>query len=65
MPNELKERDLPDDYPVHEFYLYVIDDRVWRAPYPATVGEIKKLMPEVKSIKNCDIAGRDIWHLAI
>jgi hypothetical protein len=60
----LNERELEDDYPLHAGYLYVVKTDVWRCPYPMTVGELKK-HEGFDSVKNYDIKGRNIWHLAI
>lgn len=59
-----KERELPDDYPIHGGYLYVVDDKVWRAPYGMTVGTLKKTS-DFKSVKNCDIGARNLWSEAL
>jgi len=59
------ERELPDDYPMHYGYLYVADDEVVQCTGRATtVGESKTLYGW-KSIKSCDITGRNLWHLAV
>lgn len=59
---ELNERELEDDYPLHAGYLYVVNGKVWRAPYSMMVGILKHKMPNFTSIKSCDIKGRNLWH---
>lgn len=70
----LNERELPDDYPIHTGFLYVIDGRVWTSKSETTVGQVKEVInydytftgePEIKSFTTCDIGGRDLWHLAV
>lgn len=64
----LEERELEDDYPINIGYLYVINDKVVRSEIKTTVKDLKRTFksqfPNL-SVKNCDIAGRDLWHLAI
>ena len=64
MSKELKEHELPDDYPVYVGYLYVLDGTPARANANMTAAKFKQLR-KATSIKNCDINGRDLWHLAI
>lgn len=61
---KINERELEDNYPILPGYLYVVENKVWRAPENMTVGELKT-RGKFSSVKNCDIAGRDIWHLAL
>jgi len=61
MEKKIVESELPDNYPMYELYLYVIDGKVVRATRQMTVGECK-LLKKCKSIKNCDIAARGLWH---
>ena len=61
---ELRERELENDYPIYCGYLYVVDDRPWKAPEEMTVGELKK-RGNFSSVKNCDIEGRKLWDQAI
>ena len=60
----LRERELEDDYPMFPGYLYVVDDRPWQCPEGMTAGELKQ-RGKFKSVKSCDIKGRNLWHLAI
>lgn len=64
----LNERELEDDYPIHAGYLYVIDGKVVQSEISTTVGQLKRTFksqfPNL-SVKNCDIATRNLWHLAI
>lgn len=60
---ELRERELPDDYPIRQGYLYVIDGVVGRAMLTTTVKRLRQV--GVASVKNCDINGRSLWHLAL
>lgn len=59
---DLKERELPDDYPIHPGYLYVADGRVVRSVWVDTItaGQVKA-EAGITSLTNCDIAGRDLW----
>lgn len=59
-----KERELPDDYPIYAHYLYVVDNRVWRAPWNMTAAQLKKT-GGFNSVKNCDIAARNLWSMMI
>lgn len=58
------EYECEDDYPIYPGYLYVVDGKVWRSPQPMTAGELKRRGKFI-SVKNCDIAGRELWHLAL
>lgn len=64
MEKELNERELEDNYPVRFGYLYVLDGEVKRSAVNSTVA-ILKSQTGVKSIKNCDIGGRDIWEQTV
>jgi hypothetical protein len=55
--SELKERVLPDDYPVHYDYLYVADGKVVRSDIQGTIRHLKRDL-NAKEITNCDIFGR-------
>lgn len=59
-----KERELENDYPIYPGFLYVVDGGVWRSPDTMTVSELKK-RGNFSSVKNCDISGRKIFHLAL
>lgn len=60
------ERELEDDYPLRPGFLYVVGGKVWRCPPIARTLTAREVRDAVdKSVKNCDIKGRDIWHLAI
>lgn len=61
MEAKLKERELPDDYPLREGFLYVADGKVVRAIADMTVQDWKKRR-DVRVITNCDIGGRNLWH---
>jgi hypothetical protein len=54
---ELKERVLPDDYPVYYDYLYVADGKVVRSDIQGTIRHLKRDL-NAKEIKSCDIVGR-------
>lgn len=54
------ERELPNDYPIHFGYLYIVDGYPWKSPDSMTVGELKK-RGNFQSIKNCDIKARNLW----
>ena len=60
MPEELNERELEDDYQLHAGYLYVVDGKVVRATERGTPAEWKR-RKGCKSVKSCDIGGRDLW----
>mgnify|MGYP001593859570 CR=1 FL=1 len=55
-----KERELSDDYPVKQDFLYVSDGEVIRSVLEGTVADLKKHRKSTR-ITNCDIAGRDLW----
>lgn len=68
----LNEHPLEDSYPLNYGYLYVVGDKVFQnLPDFKTVLHMRNAL--VKHglekvdvvIKNCDIAGRNLWHLAI
>ena len=61
---ELNERELPDDYPLYAGYMYVVDGTVVTAVENGTPAEWKR-RKGCKSVKSCDIGGRDLWHLAV
>lgn len=60
----LEERILPDNYPLRFGYLYIVDNKVIRMIEDMTVFELKRRR-NVIEVKNCDIAGRELWHLMI
>lgn len=64
METRLKERELPDDYPINAGYLYVVDGQAVTAIQTETVGSLKR-RERVASVKSCDISGRNLWHLAV
>lgn len=53
------ERELEDDYPIYPGYLYIVDDQVYRHNYPPTTAGVMR--KQFKSVKNCDIAERNLW----
>ena len=54
----LKERELPDDYPIYGGYTYVADDQVIVSEWHGiTAGQLKACLG-VRVLKNCDRAGR-------
>ena len=59
-----KEKILPDNYPVHYGYLYVCDGKVRQSDLGGgqEVRHLKHLLGATE-IKNCDIQGRNLWHL--
>ncbi len=59
-----KERELPDDYPIYDGYLYVVDGVPTNAMPAGTVGDAKR-RNGFKSVKSCDVEARDLWHLVI
>jgi len=64
----LKERALEDDYPTHPGYLYVVilqdgTEKVVRNVAGRTVADFKQSAEQVIEVRNCDIEGRDLWHL--
>jgi len=61
---EVNERELEDDYPIHQGYLYVVDGKVWKSDRKTNVGTLK-LTHKFKDVKSCDINARDLWHLAV
>ena len=61
---KLNEHGLPDDYPLHVGYLYVVDGKVVQAIERGTVAEWKRRRG-CKVVTSCDISGRDLWHLAV
>lgn len=60
MTNELNERELDEDYPLHAGYLYVVDGKVVRATEAGTPAEWKR-RKGCKSVMSCDIGGRGLW----
>ena len=58
------EKELLSDYPIHQGYLYICDGKVWRSDRSTNANTLK-ITHKFKSIKNCDITSREIWHLAI
>jgi hypothetical protein len=55
----LNEPILPDDYPIHEGYLYVINDEVIESPITGTIKNLKTLLKlKDTEIRRCDIYGR-------
>lgn len=62
--SNLKEKVLPDDYPVYGDFLYVCDGKVVRCDLMSgTVADLKRDLRsyyklEAKEIKSCDIEGR-------
>ena len=54
------ERILPDDYPVHYGYMYVVDGKVCSAPDSMTIKDLK-IRLKASEIRNCDIAKRNLW----
>jgi len=70
MMEALKERILEDDYPMRIGYLYVVgvpsgEDVVIQSEISGTVEHYKMLQKYPVQVKNCDIAGRDLWAFAI
>jgi len=55
----LKERVLPDDYPVHAGYSYVADGKVIVSDVWGTVLDLRRDTGAAE-IKNCDLFGRDL-----
>lgn len=55
-----KERELPDDYPMYNGYIYMIDGEPLRVTEDISVGQLKKLCG-VESVRNCDIKSRNLW----
>ena len=68
MKKVFNEPELPDDYPVYNGYLYVVNGVVRRAFVPeggSTVGEMKERgvangAESVKSVTRCDIVARGL-----
>jgi hypothetical protein len=60
----LDERVLEDDYPVFAEYLYVCDGIVERSPVHGTVADLKRAT-SATTVTSCDIAGRNLWSVAI
>lgn len=59
------EDELPDDYPVHYYYLYVADGVVIQNKSLAvSVGDLKKLRG-YKSVKRCDVSARNLWEYTV
>lgn len=56
----LNEHELPDEYPIYGGYLYVADGKVYRAEFNTIVTHLKATTG-FKSLKSCDIAGRNLW----
>ncbi len=59
---EVNERELESDYPIYQGYLYVVDEKVWKSDRTTNVSTLK-MTHKFKSIKNCDISSRNLWHL--
>lgn len=55
----VKERALPDDYPVYYGYLYVADGKVVTSDIEGTIRDLKRLL-KAAVITNCDIVGRHL-----
>lgn len=63
-----KEVELPDDYPIHYGYLYVLNGDVIRSVLQCTVKEFKERLSttiEIRSLTNCDIVTRKLTHLMV
>jgi hypothetical protein len=64
MKNEPDESVLADDHPVHEGYLYVINDEAISSPLEGTIADLKRLF-KVAEVRRCDIAWRELWDEAL
>lgn len=60
----LKERELDNEHPMFAGYMYVVEGKVVRSKVNISVGDFKK-QTNVKSVKNCDIGGRNLWEYSI
>jgi hypothetical protein len=60
-----KEDVLPDNYPVHYDYIYIVDGKIIRSDLGetdfgnSTVKDLKRLL-NVKEIRKCDLAARNL-----
>lgn len=54
----LRERELPDDYPIYGDYFYVADGNVIRSDWHGITAREFKARENVKSLTNCDQLGR-------
>ncbi len=63
--NKLSERELEDDYPIRFGFLYVADGEVIQWGDDVSTAKAVKERASIKSLTNCDIAGRNLWHRAI
>lgn len=61
MEKQLKERELPDDYPIYAGYLYVADGEVVVSDWHDITARQFKGAEGYTSLKNCDMAGRDLF----
>lgn len=57
----LNEPILPDDYPVHYDFAYIVDDTPILSDFGggATVADMKRYLP-CKEVRRCDLAGRGL-----
>lgn len=58
------ERELEDDYPIYAGYIYVADGEPMRSTIETTAKRLKELN-NLKSLKNCDMAGRNLLDYAL
>lgn len=64
MSKKYNERELESDYPIYQGYLYVCDGKVWQSDRTTSVSTLR-MIHKFKSIKNCDISARDLYHKTI
>lgn len=57
---KLDEPILPDDYPMHAGYLYVVDGKPHQADRSLSVGAFKRAF-KIDQVRRCDIGGRNLW----
>jgi hypothetical protein len=59
MTEKLDEPVLPDDYPVHAGYAYVIDGKPRISDISGTVARLKR-DTKATEIRRCDLVGREL-----
>lgn len=64
MERQPNEPILPDNYPVHAGYLYVVDGEPINSDISGTVADLKRITGG-KEIRGCDIAARNLWDRTI